>query len=192
MQQRLWDGGGALRPLECLCPHYFLGFLEDKLRLSDPQWDDVHVITGALKLFFRELPEPLLPYSFFDECIASVSKCVVLVWLGLPLRFGSACVGSAQLHFEPRWNPHNLFLSSEAWLWKRCQGILVYFYTDAPCGKKNGFLNLPSILGDIAPVLGCLRQVYSIGYVMYLPSIALGKHHKASKLNLSGYSTARS
>ncbi|XP_077185312.1 LOW QUALITY PROTEIN: rho GTPase-activating protein 9 [Paroedura picta] len=42
---------------------------EDKLRLSDPQWDDVHVITGALKLFFRELPEPLLPYSLYDEFI---------------------------------------------------------------------------------------------------------------------------
>ncbi|KAL8164039.1 UNVERIFIED_CONTAM: hypothetical protein K2H54_044084 [Gekko kuhli] len=44
---------------------------EDKLRLSDPQWDDVHVITGALKLFFRELPEPLIPYSLFDEFIAA-------------------------------------------------------------------------------------------------------------------------
>lgn len=49
---------------------------EDKLRLSDPQWDDVHVITGALKLFFRELPEPLIPYSLFDEFIAAVSKCL--------------------------------------------------------------------------------------------------------------------
>uniref|UniRef100_A0A670YPM7 Rho GTPase activating protein 9 n=1 Tax=Pseudonaja textilis TaxID=8673 RepID=A0A670YPM7_PSETE len=35
-------------------------------------WDDVHVITGALKLFFRELPESLVPYSYVDECIASV------------------------------------------------------------------------------------------------------------------------
>ncbi|XP_061470631.1 rho GTPase-activating protein 9 isoform X2 [Rhineura floridana] len=45
---------------------------EEKLRLSDPQWDDVHVITGALKLFFRELPEPLVPHSLFDEFIACV------------------------------------------------------------------------------------------------------------------------
>ncbi|KAH0629013.1 hypothetical protein JD844_010743 [Phrynosoma platyrhinos] len=47
---------------------------EEKLQLSDPQWDDVHVLTGALKLFFRELPEPLVPYSLFDEFVASVSK----------------------------------------------------------------------------------------------------------------------
>ncbi|XP_048343560.1 rho GTPase-activating protein 9-like [Sphaerodactylus townsendi] len=45
---------------------------EDKLRLSDPQWDDVHVITGALKLFFRELPEPVVPFSLFNEFIAAV------------------------------------------------------------------------------------------------------------------------
>ncbi|XP_032993411.1 rho GTPase-activating protein 9 [Lacerta agilis] len=45
---------------------------EEKLRLSDPQWDDVHVVTGALKLFFRELPEPLVPYSLFDEFVACV------------------------------------------------------------------------------------------------------------------------
>uniref|UniRef100_A0A670YM39 Rho GTPase activating protein 9 n=1 Tax=Pseudonaja textilis TaxID=8673 RepID=A0A670YM39_PSETE len=45
---------------------------EEKLNLASPQWDDVHVITGALKLFFRELPESLVPYSYVDECIASV------------------------------------------------------------------------------------------------------------------------
>ncbi|XP_062979110.1 rho GTPase-activating protein 9 isoform X2 [Elgaria multicarinata webbii] len=45
---------------------------EEKLQLSDPQWDDVHVLTGALKLFFRELPEPLVPYSLFDDFITSV------------------------------------------------------------------------------------------------------------------------
>ncbi|XP_039224106.1 rho GTPase-activating protein 9 isoform X4 [Crotalus tigris] len=45
---------------------------EEKLNLASPQWDDVHVITGALKLFFRELPESLVPYSHIDEFIASV------------------------------------------------------------------------------------------------------------------------
>uniref|UniRef100_A0ACB8EP70 Uncharacterized protein n=1 Tax=Sphaerodactylus townsendi TaxID=933632 RepID=A0ACB8EP70_9SAUR len=49
---------------------------EDKLRLSDPQWDDVHVITGALKLFFRELPEPVVPFSLFNEFIAAVTTSI--------------------------------------------------------------------------------------------------------------------
>uniref|UniRef100_A0A673H1B3 Rho GTPase activating protein 9 n=1 Tax=Sinocyclocheilus rhinocerous TaxID=307959 RepID=A0A673H1B3_9TELE len=39
----------------------------ERLDLDDPQWEDIHVITGALKLFFRELPEPLVPYGFFHD-----------------------------------------------------------------------------------------------------------------------------
>ncbi|XP_077169157.1 rho GTPase-activating protein 27 [Paroedura picta] len=40
--------------------------------LEEGRWDDVHVITGALKLFFRELPEPLFPFSHFDKFIAAI------------------------------------------------------------------------------------------------------------------------
>ncbi len=32
--------------------------------------DDVHVLTGALKLFFRELKEPLIPWECVDRLIA--------------------------------------------------------------------------------------------------------------------------
>lgn len=31
--------------------------------------EDVHVLTGALKLFFRELKEPLIPYQLFQKAI---------------------------------------------------------------------------------------------------------------------------
>nr|XP_043869904.1 rho GTPase-activating protein 27 [Solea senegalensis] len=44
----------------------------EELDLEDGQWEDVHVITGALKLFFRELPEPLFPYSHFDSFITAI------------------------------------------------------------------------------------------------------------------------
>ncbi|XP_039510094.1 rho GTPase-activating protein 15 isoform X3 [Pimephales promelas] len=44
----------------------------ERLDLDDPQWDDIHVITGALKLFFRELPEPLIPYGFFHDIVETV------------------------------------------------------------------------------------------------------------------------
>ncbi|XP_043388736.1 rho GTPase-activating protein 9 isoform X3 [Chelonia mydas] len=47
---------------------------EERLSLADPEWDDVHVVTGALKLFFRELPEPLVPFALFDAFVAAVSK----------------------------------------------------------------------------------------------------------------------
>uniref|UniRef100_A0A8C3PQQ3 Rho-GAP domain-containing protein n=1 Tax=Calidris pygmaea TaxID=425635 RepID=A0A8C3PQQ3_9CHAR len=45
---------------------------EERLSLADPEWNDVHVVTGALKLFFRELPEPLVPYRLFDPFIEAV------------------------------------------------------------------------------------------------------------------------
>lgn len=44
----------------------------EELDLEDGQWEDVHVITGALKLFFRELPEPLFPYSHFNDFITAI------------------------------------------------------------------------------------------------------------------------
>jgi len=31
---------------------------------------DPHVITGLLKLYIRELPEPLIPFSLFPQVIA--------------------------------------------------------------------------------------------------------------------------
>ncbi|XP_012520764.1 PREDICTED: rho GTPase-activating protein 27-like [Propithecus coquereli] len=57
---------------------------DERLDLDDGRWEDVHVITGALKLFFRELPEPLFPFSHFGPFIAAVklqdqaqrSRCV--------------------------------------------------------------------------------------------------------------------
>ncbi|XP_029907576.1 rho GTPase-activating protein 15 isoform X2 [Myripristis murdjan] len=62
---------------------------EEKLNLDQSEWEDIHVITGALKLFFRELPEPLVPYGFFTDIVETVKmtdymdkvdrlKCLVL------------------------------------------------------------------------------------------------------------------
>ena len=31
--------------------------------------DDVHVLAGSLKLFLRELPDPLIPYNIHSECV---------------------------------------------------------------------------------------------------------------------------
>ncbi|XP_007482550.2 rho GTPase-activating protein 27 isoform X1 [Monodelphis domestica] len=45
---------------------------DERLDLDDGRWEDVHVITGALKLFFRELPEPLFPFSHFHQFISAI------------------------------------------------------------------------------------------------------------------------
>ncbi|KAJ8345466.1 hypothetical protein SKAU_G00296590 [Synaphobranchus kaupii] len=45
---------------------------EENLDLDDGQWEEIHVITGALKLFLRELPEPLFPFSSFERFIAAI------------------------------------------------------------------------------------------------------------------------
>lgn len=45
---------------------------DENVNLEEGPWDDVHVITGALKLFFRELPEPLFPFNYFNNFIAAI------------------------------------------------------------------------------------------------------------------------
>ncbi|XP_035995501.1 rho GTPase-activating protein 15 [Fundulus heteroclitus] len=45
---------------------------EEELDLDHTQWEDIHVITGALKMFFRELPEPLFPFRFFQQFVDAV------------------------------------------------------------------------------------------------------------------------
>lgn len=43
------------------------------------------MVTGALKLFFWELPEPLVPYRLFDPFIEAISKCPPAVLpMGVP------------------------------------------------------------------------------------------------------------
>ncbi|XP_011473174.1 rho GTPase-activating protein 9 isoform X1 [Oryzias latipes] len=62
---------------------------EEKLNLDESEWEDIHVITGALKLFFRELPEPVVPFGFFTDIVETLKmpdyvekvdrmKCLVL------------------------------------------------------------------------------------------------------------------
>ncbi|XP_067573694.1 rho GTPase-activating protein 27 isoform X2 [Pseudorca crassidens] len=65
---------------------------DERLDLDDGRWEDVHVITGALKLFFRELPEPLFPFSHFPQFIAAIklqdqaqrSRCIQSLVRSLP------------------------------------------------------------------------------------------------------------
>lgn len=61
---------------------------EGKLDLDSAEWDDIHVITGALKLFFRELPQPLVPALLLphfrdalelsqpEQCLSKIQKLI--------------------------------------------------------------------------------------------------------------------
>lgn len=51
-------------------------FEVDKGNLSilDQYYEDVDVLTGALKLFFRELKEPLIPINISEELLASTGE----------------------------------------------------------------------------------------------------------------------
>uniref|UniRef100_A0A7M5XIR9 Rho GTPase activating protein n=1 Tax=Clytia hemisphaerica TaxID=252671 RepID=A0A7M5XIR9_9CNID len=41
---------------------------------SQPEWNDIHLLTGCLKLYFRELPEPLLPFHLFDRFVGAMKS----------------------------------------------------------------------------------------------------------------------
>ncbi|XP_064361890.1 rho GTPase-activating protein 12 isoform X7 [Dromaius novaehollandiae] len=47
---------------------------DEKLDLNDSKWEDIHVITGALKMFFRELPEPLFTYHHFNDFVNAIKQ----------------------------------------------------------------------------------------------------------------------
>ncbi|XP_038154149.1 rho GTPase-activating protein 12b isoform X3 [Cyprinodon tularosa] len=47
---------------------------DEKVDLNDSKWEDIHVTTGALKMFFRELPEPLFTYGSFGDFVNAI-KC---------------------------------------------------------------------------------------------------------------------
>ncbi|XP_059119724.1 rho GTPase-activating protein 12 isoform X5 [Peromyscus eremicus] len=47
---------------------------DEKLDLSDSKWEDIHVVTGALKMFFRELPEPLFTFNHFNDFVNAIKQ----------------------------------------------------------------------------------------------------------------------
>jgi len=48
-------------------------YIDEYYELNSSFWD-IHVVTGALKLFFRELSEPLFTFALFEEFLNAYSK----------------------------------------------------------------------------------------------------------------------
>ena len=57
----------------CLTNILVCFFSDEKYDFDNPDWD-IHVLTGSLKLFFRELMEPLIPYKQFEMLLTGISK----------------------------------------------------------------------------------------------------------------------
>lgn len=59
---------------------------DETVDLNDSKWEDIHVTTGALKMFFRELPEPLFTYGSFYDFVNAISEfpAVLQVATGWP------------------------------------------------------------------------------------------------------------
>ncbi|XP_028987114.1 rho GTPase-activating protein 12-like isoform X6 [Betta splendens] len=47
---------------------------DEKVNLADGKWEDIHVTTGALKMYFRELPEPLFTYTLFHDFVNAIKN----------------------------------------------------------------------------------------------------------------------
>ncbi|XP_061522375.1 rho GTPase-activating protein 12b isoform X9 [Phycodurus eques] len=61
------------RSFNTSCPISFPAS-DEKVELDDSKWEDIHVTTGALKMLFRELPEPLFTYGSFNDFVNAI-KC---------------------------------------------------------------------------------------------------------------------
>jgi len=77
---------------------------------------DCHVLASLIKLFFRELPEPLFIYSLYDEVISIFKSKYYLKQLFI----------NCQKKMEPLWKTHStvcnqfsLVYQSIIWLWLR-------------------------------------------------------------------------
>ena len=47
---------------------------DQTINLNDPQWADINIVTGCLKLFLRELPDSVVPMRTFMSFIEAASK----------------------------------------------------------------------------------------------------------------------
>ncbi|XP_071770684.1 rho GTPase-activating protein 15 [Centroberyx gerrardi] len=75
VEKRGLDADGIYRVSGNLATIQKLRFIvdqEEELNLDGSQWEDIHVVTGALKMFFRELPEPLFPFRFFELFVEAI------------------------------------------------------------------------------------------------------------------------
>lgn len=69
------DNGIASFDLYLCCISVIIQYIEGlALDINDPQWEDVNLFAGCLKMYFQELPEPLFTYQMYTQFIDVISK----------------------------------------------------------------------------------------------------------------------
>jgi len=59
---------------------------------ADQEWEDINIISGALKLFLRELPDPLIPFSLYNKFIEAGSEYLSNVFINI-MKSTHTCYG---------------------------------------------------------------------------------------------------
>ena len=75
-------GGSYCTCYAILINYLIILSLTDTYNLDSKEWD-VFILTGTLKLFFRELKEPLLTFELFDKLVLALSKCFCVIYIYL-------------------------------------------------------------------------------------------------------------
>lgn len=56
---------------------------DQEINLDSEEWSDINIVTGCLKLYLRELPDPLVPFRLYKPFIDAAS-----MWISnVPLPF---------------------------------------------------------------------------------------------------------
>lgn len=56
-----------------VCVAYVPIISDEKIDLDSPEWSDVNIVTGCLKLYLRELPDPVIPFKLYKPFIEAAS-----------------------------------------------------------------------------------------------------------------------
>jgi hypothetical protein len=59
----------------------------DSLAVDLTAYGDINVVTGVLKLYFRELPDPVFPFAYFDTILSIAGKFLKVI---LTSRYGKS------------------------------------------------------------------------------------------------------
>ena len=91
----------ALRKVDiCYCQSTdsrWLFFPGDYVDLSSSRFDDINIIAGALKLYFRMLPLPIVTFETYTKFIEAVSKYLIY---SLALDISCCLVGFKDLYYS--------------------------------------------------------------------------------------------